>query len=76
MHPSLAEGPESIFKKKIPSIFGDNTLMTSILRPTTPSLIPEEKYFALEKELKKLKKTHNELIEDYAKMKHFNIIEK
>jgi hypothetical protein len=76
MDPFLTGGSKSPFKKKLPVNFGDNPLMTSSLRPTSSSLIPEEKYLALEKELKKLKKTHNELIDQYAKMKHFSIIEK
>lgn len=50
--------------------------MTSSLRPPTPSLIPEEKYLALEKELKKLKKAYSDLIDQYVKMKHFNLVEK
>ena len=50
--------------------------MTSSLRPPIPSFIPEEKYLVLEKELKKLKKAHSDLIDQYIKMKQFNLVEK
>ena len=50
--------------------------MNSSVRPPTPSVISEEKYLALEKKLKKLKKSHTELTDQYEKIKNSTIIEK
>ncbi len=76
MDPYHIQESKSPFKKKHSSNLGTDSSLTSSVRHSFQNAITDEKYLTLEKEFKKLQKSHTELIEQYNKMKNIAIIEK
>ena len=76
MHPYPIQDSKSPFKKKLSSNIGPESSLTSSIRHPIHNAITDEKYLTLEKEFRKVQKSHTELTEQYDKMKNFAIIEK